>query len=63
MRFCKVYHAYLGLKGNPVQIQHVEEIFFGLDIKKFWYSCENDNYNDVNKHLFWKKCINRKKNN
>jgi len=54
IRFCKVYHAYLGLKGTPVRIQHVEEIFFCLDIKKFWYSCEKDNYNDVNKHLFEK---------
>ncbi len=27
---------------------------FCLDIKKFWYSCEKDNYNDVNKHLFAK---------
>ncbi len=47
----KGYHA-LGLEGTPVQIQHVEEIFFCLDNKKFWFTCEKDKYNDVNKHLF-----------
>jgi hypothetical protein len=32
----------------------VGKIFFCLNIKKFWYTCEKDKdkYNDVNKHLF-----------
>jgi hypothetical protein len=32
----------------------VGKIFFGLNIKKFWYTYEKDKdkYNDVNKHLF-----------
>ncbi len=36
--------------------------FFCLDIKKFWYSCEKDNHNDVNKHI-WKKMYQQKKPN
>ena len=62
MRLCKVDHAYLGFKGTPVRIQHVKEIFFCLDIKKFWYSCEKDNYNDVNKHIFEKNLLTEKSN-
>jgi hypothetical protein len=31
-----------GLQGTPVRIQHVEEIFFCLDVKKFLYTCEKD---------------------
>ncbi len=40
-------------EGNPVRIQHVEEnYFFFLHIKKFLYTHEKDEYNDVNKHIF-----------
>ncbi len=43
---------YSGLKGTLVRIQHVEEIFLALYIKKFLYICRRDKYNDVNKHHF-----------
>jgi hypothetical protein len=33
MRFCKVYHAYLGLRGTPVRIQHVKEICFAYILR------------------------------
>jgi hypothetical protein len=36
MRFCKVYHAHLGLKGTPVRIQHVEEIFYAYILRSFY---------------------------
>jgi hypothetical protein len=41
-------------EGNPVGIQHVEEIIFFLHIKKFLYTHEKDEYNDANKHIFEK---------
>ena len=43
-------------EGNPVRIQHVEENIFFLtySIKKFLYTHEKDEYNDVNKHIFEK---------
>ncbi len=54
---------YSGLKGTPVQIQHVAKIFFCLKIKKFWYTCEKDKFNDVNKHFFDKMYWQKKKSN
>ena len=41
-------------EGNLVRIQHVEEIIFFLHIKKFLYTHEKDEYNDVNKQIFEK---------
>ena len=41
-------------EGTPVRIQHVEENYFFLDIKKFLYTHEKDEYNDVKKHIFEK---------
>ncbi len=42
-------------EGTPVGIQHVEEkLFFFLDIKKFLYTHEKDEYNDINKRIFEK---------
>ncbi len=44
----------LRFKRDPGSNPACGRNFFCLNIKKFWYSCENDNYNDVNRHLFEK---------
>jgi len=58
----KIKHTmhYSGFKRDPGSNPVWERNFFCLDIKKFLYTCERDKYNDVKKHHFEKKCINRK---
>ncbi len=40
------------IKRDPGSNPACGKNFFSLNIKKFWYTCEKDKYNDVNKHLF-----------
>ncbi len=48
------YHALFSFRRTPVRIQHVEEKIFFLDIKKFLYTHEKDEFNDVKTHIFEK---------
>ncbi len=48
----KGYHELRKFKRDPGSNPACGKNFFGLDIKKFLYTCEKDKYNDVNKHLF-----------
>ncbi len=48
------YHALLSFGRDPGSYPACGGYVFCLDIKKFWYTCEKDKYNDVNKHFFGK---------
>ncbi len=47
----KGYHALRKFKRDLGLNPAFGKTIFDLDIKKFWYTCEKDKYNDVNKHL------------
>jgi hypothetical protein len=54
------YHALQFQKGPRFESSMWKKIIFFLDIKKFLYTHEKYECNDINKHIF-EKCIDRKK--
>jgi hypothetical protein len=56
-------HALLSFRRDPVQIQHVEDIFC-LDIEKFWYTVPVKRIKQIMMltGIFFEKYINKKSN-
>ncbi len=57
------WDALLRFKRDPGLNPACGKKFFCLNIKKFWYTCEKDKFNDVNKHLFDKMYWQKKNSN
>ncbi len=59
----KGYDALLRFKRDLGSNPALGKKNFCLNIKKFWYTCEKDKFNDVNKHLFDKMYWQKKNSN